>query len=63
MIITNCDSTLNGGTHPRRLTGSQSGREKGCDESFQVRAKEPLGTDYHRTISKNFSGCRAIAVV
>ena len=26
--------------------GSQSGREKGRDESFQVRAKEPLGTDF-----------------
>ena len=58
MIITNCDSTLNGGTHPRRPTGSQSGREKGRDESFQVRAKEPMGTDSHRTISKNLSGCR-----
>ena len=32
--------------------GSQSGREKGRDESFQVRAKEPLGTDSHRTIPK-----------
>ena len=26
-------------THPRRPRGSQSGREKGRDESFQVRAK------------------------
>ena len=56
-FITNCDSTLNGETHPRRPTGSQSGREKGRDESFQVWAKEPLGTDTHRTISKNLSGC------
>ena len=39
-------------SHPRRPRGSQSGREKGRDESFQVRAKEPLGTDSHRTISK-----------
>ena len=31
--------------HPRRPRGSQSGREKRRDESFQVRAKEPLGTD------------------
>ena len=44
--------------HPPRPRGSQSGREKGWDESFQVRAKEPLGTDSHRTISKNSSGCR-----
>ena len=44
--------------HPRRPRGSQSCREKGRDESFQVRAKEPLGTDSHRTISKNSSGCR-----
>ena len=35
-------------------------REKGRDESFQVRAKEPLGTDSHRTISKNSSGCRLL---
>jgi len=33
--------------HPRRPRGSQSGREKRWDESFQVRAKEPLGTDSH----------------
>ena len=39
--------------HPRRPRGSQSGREKRRDERFQVRAKEPLGTDSHRTISKN----------
>ena len=41
-------------THPRRPRGSQSGREK----RFQVRAKEPLGTHSHRTISKDLSGCR-----
>ena len=47
-------------SHPRRPRGSQSGREKRRDESFQVRAKEPLGTDSHRTISKNSSGCRLL---
>ena len=47
-------------THPWRPRGSQSGREKRRDESFQVRAKEPLGTDSHRTISKNSSGCRLL---
>ena len=31
---------------PRRPRGSQSGREKGRDESFQVRAKEPNTKDY-----------------
>ena len=46
--------------HPRRPRGSQSGREKGCDESFQVRAKEPLGTNSHRAISKNSSWCRLL---
>ena len=46
--------------HPRRPRSSQSGREKRQDESFQVRAKEPLGTDSHRTISKNSSGCRLL---
>ena len=46
--------------HPRRPRGSQSGREKRWDESFEVRTKEPVGTDYHRTISKNSSGCRLL---
>ena len=46
--------------HPRRPRGSQSGWEKGRDESFQVRAKEPLGTDSHRAVSKNSSGCRLL---
>ena len=46
--------------HPRRPRGSQSGREKRWDESFQVRAKEPLGTDSDRAISKNSSGCRLL---
>ena len=40
--------------------GSRLGREKRRDESFQVRAEEPLGTDSHRTISKNSSGCRLL---
>ena len=44
--------------HPRRPRGSQSGREKRQDESFQVRKKETLSTDSHRTISKNSSRCR-----
>ena len=47
-------------THPRRPRGSQLDREKRRDESFQVSAKEPLGTDFHRTISKNSSGCRLL---
>ena len=35
--------------------GSQSGREKRREESFQVRAKEPLGTDCHRTTVQKFN--------
>ena len=46
--------------HPRRPRGSQSGREKRRDESFQVSAEEPLGTDSHRTISKNSSWYRLL---
>ena len=46
--------------HPRRPRGSQSGREKRRNESFQVRAEEPLGTDSHRTISKSSSRCRLL---
>ena len=47
-------------SHLRRPRGSQSGREKRRDESFKVRAKEPLDTDCHRTISKYLSGCRLL---
>ena len=36
-------------SHPRRPRGSQSGREKRREESFQERAKEPLGTDSHKS--------------
>ena len=43
-----------------RPRGSQSGREKRRDESFQVWAKEPLGTDSHRAISKNSRGCQLL---
>ena len=43
--------------HPRRPRGSQWGREKRRDESFQSWAEEPLGTDSHRTISKRSSEC------
>ena len=41
--------------HPRRRRVSQSGWEKRQDKSFQLQAKEPLGTDSQRTISKNSS--------
>ena len=44
-------------SHPRRPGGSQSGREKRRDATFQARAEEPLGTDSHRTISKQSSKC------
>ena len=47
-------------THPWRPRGSQSGREKKRDESLQVRAEEPLGTDSHRTISKHSSEYRLL---
>ena len=47
-------------SHPRGPRGSQSGREKRRDESFQGRAKKPLGTDSHRTISKTSSRCRLL---
>ena len=43
--------------HPRRPRGSQSGREKSYDESFQAWVEEPLGTDSHQTISKRSSEC------
>ena len=50
-------------THPRRLRGSQSGREKRRDERFQSLAKEPQGTDYHLTISVPDKYGETIAVV
>ena len=46
--------------HHRRPRGIHSGRENRRVESFQVRAKEPLGTDSHRAISINSSGCRLL---
>ena len=55
-----CEHTSNSETHPRRSRSSQSGREQRQDESFQVRAKEPLGINFHRTISKNSSRCRLL---
>ena len=53
-------SDMSTSSHPRRPRGSQSGREKRRDESFQVWAKEPLGTNSHRTISKNSCRCRLL---
>ena len=44
-------------SHPRRPGGSQSGREKRRDATFQARAEEPQGTDSHRTIFKQLSEC------
>ena len=43
--------------HPRRPRGSQSGRDKNPDESFQARAEEPLATDSRRAISKRSGEC------
>ena len=47
-------------SHPRRPRDSQSGRGKRRNESFQVREKQPLGTDSPRAISKKSSGCRLL---
>ena len=44
-------------SHPRRPRGSESGRVKTRDESFQAWAEEPLGTDCHRNISKRSRVC------
>ena len=44
-------------THPWRPRGSQSGREKRRDKSFQAQVKKPLGMDSHRIISKQSSKC------
>ena len=41
------------GLHPRRPRGSQSGRHKRLNGSFQAGAGEPLGTDSHWTISND----------
>ena len=43
--------------HPRRPRGSQSGRVKTRDESFQAWAEGPLGTYSHRTISELSREC------
>ena len=46
--------------HPRRASGSQSGREKRHEESFQARAEESLGSDSQQTISKRKRKCRLL---
>ena len=48
---------MNKTSHPRRPRGGQSGLGIMCDESFQAHAEKPLGTDYHRTISKRSREC------
>ena len=40
--------------------GQSVGSGKKTGRKFLLRAKEPLGTDSHRTISKNSSGCRLL---
>ena len=54
------NSFANRNWHPWRPRDSQSGQEKRRDESFQVRAKEPQGTDSHRIIFKNSSKCQLL---
>ena len=61
VLIQGFDSFLSRDVYnPRRARGSQSGRENRQDESFQIREKELLGTDSHRTISKNSGGFRLL---
>ena len=36
------------------------GSEEKAGQTFLLRGKEPLGTETHRTISKNSSGCRLL---
>ena len=56
--LVNCKCSL---LFPSSETQGQSvGSGERRDESFQVRAKEPLGTDSHRAISKTSSGCRLL---
>ena len=59
LLVCNIKNSINKWmmVHPRRPRGSQSGREKRRDESFQAQAEEPLGTDSQRTISKPSSEC------
>ena len=40
--------------------GQSVGSGEKAGRKFSLRAKEPLGTDSHRTISKNSSGCRLL---
>ena len=40
--------------------GQSFGSGEKAARKFSLRAKEPLGTDSHRTISKNSSGCRLL---
>ena len=40
--------------------GQSVGSGEKAGRKFSLRAKEPLGTDSHRTVSKNSSGCRLL---
>ena len=40
--------------------GQSVGSGEKAGRKFSLRAKEPLGTDSHRTISKNSNGCRLL---
>ena len=40
--------------------GQSVGSEEKAGQTFSSRGKEPLGTETHRTISKNSSGCRLL---
>ena len=40
--------------------GQSGGSEEKAGQTFSLRGKEPLGTETHRTISKNSSGCRLL---
>ena len=52
--------TTTGVSSSSETQGQSVGSEKRRDKSFQVRAKERLGTDSHRTISKNSRRCQLL---
>ena len=62
-ILTMVYSTVNH-SYDSKASSETKGQSVGSGEKagrkFSLRAKEPLGTDSHRTISKNSSGCRLL---
>ena len=58
--ISHSFSTIDNDTSSSETQGRSVGSGEKAERTFSLRTKEPLGTDSHRTISKNSSRCRLL---